>query len=129
MTGFEVLRPPGPLIPGATRSQDSPPAAVAATSPSCPPPVGTLRQAPMDEKTECLEMRVPEGLLRKLNEWRRKQEFQRGGRGGGLGSPPITPDNPHLPELILAREQTPLLCPGARHVEALRDPASARQRP
>jgi uncharacterized protein len=28
----------------------------------------------MDEKTERFEMRVPEGFLRKIDEWRRKQE-------------------------------------------------------
>lgn len=31
-------------------------------------------QAAMDEKTERFDMRVPEGLLRKLDEWRRKQD-------------------------------------------------------
>jgi hypothetical protein len=31
-------------------------------------------QAPMDEKTERFEMRFPEGFLRKLDEWRGKQD-------------------------------------------------------
>src|SRR5580704_11272208 len=60
--------------------------------------------------------------------------WPRGGFGDGAGEVARVPSK--LPLITFnyrrqsrAREQTPLLRPGARHVEALRDPAAARQRP